>query len=333
MPTVTKPYQDFVNNIDVVDATKINAQANTLYTAVNGGLDGANVPSLGDMTTVPTTAKKAADAIAEIWNYPFASVMRQALINPGFSVNQRGVSGTVTLAAGAYGHDRWKAGAGGCTYTFVTANNVTTITITAGSLVQVIEGNNLYNGTYTLSWNGTAQGKIGAGAFGATGVTGTASGGTNIAIEFNVGTLNNVQFNFGSIKLPFQPRSVAEELSLCQRYYEKSYNVADTPGTITSAGSILFQTRTAINASTAGTLYCGKIQFKVKKRAVPAVSLFSLNGTINSVRVQNATNRTGAVPTAVGEDGFTTISIDASSATPIALDNVIDFQYTADCEL
>jgi len=77
--------------------------------------------------------------------------VKNAIINGNFQINQRGVSGTVTLAAGAYGHDRFKAGASGCTYTFATSNNVTTLTISAGSLIQVVEGLNLYTDTYTLS--------------------------------------------------------------------------------------------------------------------------------------------------------------------------------------
>lgn len=43
MAIVTKPYTDFVNNVDVADAAKVNAQINTLYTLVNGNLDGSNV--------------------------------------------------------------------------------------------------------------------------------------------------------------------------------------------------------------------------------------------------------------------------------------------------
>jgi hypothetical protein len=85
---------------------------------------------------------------------------KNVIIDGNFNVNQRGVSGTVTLAAGAYGHDRWKGGASGCTYTFATVENVTTLTISAGSLIQVVEGLNLQSGIYTLSFSGTAQGKI-----------------------------------------------------------------------------------------------------------------------------------------------------------------------------
>lgn len=143
---------------------------------------------------------------------------KNVIINGNFGINQRGVSGTVTLAAGAYGHDRWKAGASGCTYTFATTNNVTTLTISAGSLIQVIEGLNLYSGTYTLSWTGTAQGKIGAGSYAGSGVTGAAVGGTNLNIEFNTGTVSLVQFEQGSVATPFERRPYGTELQLAQRY-------------------------------------------------------------------------------------------------------------------
>jgi hypothetical protein len=168
--------------------------------------------------------------------------VKNAIINGNFGINQRGVSGTVTLAAGAYGHDRWKAGASGCTYTFATSNNITTLTISAGSLIQVIEGNNLFTGTYTLSWTGTAQGKIGAGSFAASGVTGSVTGGSNLNIEFNTGTLSLVQFEQGSVATPFERRPYGAELALCQRYFF-SVNAIGTSGTTVSTTKAIFTIR------------------------------------------------------------------------------------------
>lgn len=145
--------------------------------------------------------------------------VRNKILNSNFEVNQRAVSGTVVLAAGAYGHDRWKAGAGGCTYTFSTTNNITTVSISAGTLLQIIEGINLYSGAMKLSWAGTAQGRVDAGGYGASGVAGTAVGGTNQTIEFNAGTLSQVQYEPGTIVTSFEhPIPLNLVIAACQRY-------------------------------------------------------------------------------------------------------------------
>ena len=197
--------------------------------------------------------------------------VKNAIINGNFSVNQRAVSGTVNLAAGVYGHDRWKAGASGCTYTFATVNNVTTLTITAGSLIQVIEGNNLFDGTYTLSWTGTAQGKIGAGSYAGTGVTGAVVGGTDLNIEFNTGTLSLVQFEPGAVATPFERRPYGTELALCQRYFEKTFTSSTAPASNAGvAGSITTSTVSTLpNTNTANWA------FKSEKRTSPTVATFN----------------------------------------------------------
>lgn len=140
--------------------------------------------------------------------------------NGGFAVNQRSyVSGTA-LAAGAYGHDRWKAGAGGATYTFAApAGPSNSITITVGTLQQVIEGASLAGGTYTLSWTGTVQGRIGAGSYAASPVSGSVTAGTNTTIEFNTGTLSRVKFELGSVATPWVALSPQQQLAVCQRFY------------------------------------------------------------------------------------------------------------------
>jgi hypothetical protein len=217
-----------------VSATAADVQTSVKITG--GTIDGASVgsttPAAGAFTTLALggTAVTATAAELNILDGVTATAAqinraaelsaRNAIINGNFGINQRGVSGTVTLAAGAYGHDRWKAGASGCTYTFATSGNVTTLTISAGSLIQVIEGINLFDGTYVLSWTGTAQGKIGAGSFGNSGITGSVTGGTNLNIEFGTGTVSLVQFEQGTIATPFEHRSFGQELALCQRYFE-----------------------------------------------------------------------------------------------------------------
>lgn len=208
--------------------------------------------------------------------YAPITVPRNRIINGNFAVNQRGVSGTVTLAAGAYGHDGWKAGASGCTYTFSTAANVTTLSISAGSLQQIIKGNNLETGTYVLSWTGTAQGKIGAGAFSASGVSGSVTGGSDLTVEFNTGTLSKVQLETGSTATPFAFEDKPIEVYRCQRRYERL--VVDYIGY--QVGGQLFGTTAKL----------------VEKDAAPTISQYS---------AFTGTNCTFSSAGAVDERGFT----------------------------
>jgi len=198
--------------------------------------------------------------------------LRNRIINGNFWINHRNVSGTVTLAAGAYGHDRWKAGAGGCTYTFSTTLNITTITISAGTLMQVIEGANLQSGAHILSWAGTAQGRVDTGAYGVTGVAGTAVGGTNQTIEFNTGTLGLVMYERGSVATSFENR-YALELALCRRFtrpvprnvgqsiaaYESIhyFETSDMRAAVSINNTSGWTTLTAAGGSTAATLALG----------------------------------------------------------------------------
>lgn len=158
---------------------------------------------------------------------------RNKIINGAFAINQRAyVSGTATTA-GQYTLDRWKvSGTGGIT--FSTVNNKTTVTIPTGqTLQQVIEGLNLATGTYVLSWEGTAQGRIAGGSYGASGtVTASITGGTNTTIEFNTGTVANVQLEAGSVATPFEHRPYGAELALCQMYYQEVRTLLSTSANI-----------------------------------------------------------------------------------------------------
>ena len=153
------------------------------------------------------------------------SKFRNRLINAGFTINQRVYVSNTALSAGTYAHDRWKAGASGGTYTFTqgSAGVPITITITAGSLQQVIEGCNMPDGgTFTLSWVGTAQGRVNGGSYGSSPITVTGlTAGSNCTLEFNTGTLSIPQIEVGSSATGFEYRQYGQEFALCQRYFQK----------------------------------------------------------------------------------------------------------------
>jgi len=208
-----------------------------------------------------------------------APAQKNKIINGNFAINQRGVSGTVSLSAGAYGHDRFKAGSSGCTYTFATSANVTTITITAGSLQQVIEGVNLQSGTHVLSWTGTAQAKIDSGSYADTGVTATLTGGTNATVEFGTGTVTKAQLEAGTTATPFENLQFTNQLQLCQRYYYKSY--AQNSGTVplTSSGWIGSRHGIAYATNNIGM----DVRYPVIMRASPTVTIYHQDGTTPNV--------------------------------------------------
>lgn len=144
---------------------------------------------------------------------------KNLLINGNPIINQREVSGTVVLSSGDYGHDRWKAGTGGCTYTFSESQNVVTIDISAGTLMQEIEGKNIQTGTHIFHWQGTATGRINSASYTVSPQTGNLTGGTNAIVEFNTGTFSFAKLELGEIATPFVPKTEAEEKIDCQRYY------------------------------------------------------------------------------------------------------------------
>lgn len=216
--------------------------------------------------------------------------LRNKIINGNFGINQRSyVSGAATTA-GQYTLDRWKVtGTGGVT--FSTTANKTTVTIPSGqTLQQVIEGLNLESGTYVLSWEGTAQGRIDGGSYGVSGaVTASLTGGTNATIEFNTGTVALVMLEKGSVATPFEHRPYGMELALCQRYYYRAI-----PGLAGYYG-------VGYATSSSGTRV--KVSFPVPMRIAP--SALEQNGTASNYGVGYAGtgNICSGVPTLASSGG------------------------------
>lgn len=80
-----------------------------------------------------------------------------------------------------------------------------------------------------------------------------------------------VQLNAGDVALPFEPKSFADELRACQRYYEKSYGYSTKPGTSGAYGDM-----DSFIASNLGyTNNTKAAQFTVEKRAIPSLGFYS----------------------------------------------------------
>jgi len=87
-------------------------------------------------------------------------------------------------------------------------------------------------------------------------------------------------------RLPYLARSFDEELRLCQRYYEKSYNYTGTVGAASASDSLSFCPATSIvNNSVYFTFF-----FSVRKRGQPTVNVYSYTGAANQLSSASGTD-------------------------------------------
>ena len=153
------------------------------------------------------------------------------IINPTFSVNQRGFAGT---AIGGMGYDRWQVTTTQCSV--VDANGFVTLTGSAAvpATHQRVEDFG-YAEQVTVSWEGTAKLNLfveNGDAWDTGGLTSPhtfnlIAGLSSITdvktlVGFYDGTLKNVKLEIGSTQTPFEYPEFGEELAKCLRYYTAS---------------------------------------------------------------------------------------------------------------
>jgi hypothetical protein len=106
-----------------------------------------------------------------------------------------------------------------------------------------------------------------------------------------------VQFVRGAVVVPFMPRPFDDEIRLCQRYYEKSYDLTTTIGTNTDTG-------TKGGLAYASNAIGSPFLWATKKRAAPTVTLYSKTGTSGKWTVPGGSDTAAASASSPGESGF-----------------------------
>ena len=79
-----------------------------------------------------------------------------------------------------------------------------------------------------------------------------------------------VQLEAGSVATPFEQRSIQHELELCQRYFERSYNIETPTGTVEENQAAWGNVNSADT-----TLLCVNVDFKSIKRTTPSVTAYN----------------------------------------------------------
>jgi hypothetical protein len=271
----------------------------------------AGIVQLTDSTSsTSTTTAATPNAVKTAWDLADAAVpkaagplagMRNLLINGNPIINQRGyVSGTATSGANQYTLDRWRVVTSGQSITFTDSANVRTVTAPAGGIEQVIEGLNILSGTYVLNWTGTATATVN-GTSVAKGGTVTLTGGTNCTVRFSGGTFSLPQLEPGTVATPFERRSYGQELSLCQRYFCKTFDQSVQPaqntgnfnGALTNlSGSSAFTGNATVNW-----------RYPIQMRATPSIFLYTpgTNTSFTGCFTDSGGSYVFAIATDIGE--------------------------------
>jgi len=195
------------------------------------------------------------------------------LTNSNFMVNQRAAVSSAALADGAYFLDRWKnvSGFGTSLVAFSDSGGVRSVTLGSSGNVrtirQVVEQASIRAATHTLSWTGTALGRVyTAGAtvpsLAASPITVPLDGTANVNVELagEGQTVSDIKLERGAVATPYVPNRYDDELYACRRYY---YNpLVD----ITNANAIL--ALGYADASTAGRV---PIPLTVPMRTTPTL--------------------------------------------------------------
>ena len=135
--------------------------------------------------------------------------------------------------------------------------------------------------------------------------------------------LTGCQLELGDVATAYEHLGIGEELERCQRYYEKSYNLATRPGDVDNDGSVMFLSNR--NNGTAHTM----LRFQVRKRANPTVTAYDpTQANTTGMRDLDANQTYNYTMNRMGEMGCT-----AYPTGSLALGQFIQFHYTAESEL
>ena len=214
------------------------------------------------------------------------------------------------------------------TYTVSSANTWTQISVTIAGDTSGSWGTT--NGIslqicFSLGTGTTYSGTAGAWASTLyTSATGAVSVvGTNGATFYITG----VQLEAGTTASPFEYRQFGTELVLCQRYYEKNYDLNTAIGTASPSTSSY--SRLALSPRYGSTSY-GSIPYKVLKRTQPSVSFWSSGGAASLWDAYAVTNASTTLTPSYNDGGQYNLNISVGSSTSYDL---IQGYWAASAEL
>ena len=160
-----------------------------------------------------------------------------------------------------------------------------------------------------------------AGSWGTGNVVGSSNQTNIMATNGATFYITGVQLEKGSTATSFDYRPYGTELALCQRYYEKSYNMASIAGASTNTGKGSFV------CATGNTFWRWTQNYRVSKRANSTFTIYSTTGASGNVRLNNASDL--AVTTEDAGENATAIFVSRNAT----VGDFFWWQWTASAEL
>jgi len=145
--------------------------------------------------------------------------------------------------------------------------------------------------------------------------------------------ISQVQLESGSVATPFQQMRLQDEIARCERYYEKSYELATVPGTATSRGRI--NENDWVISPTAHI----STTFRTRKMATPTVTIYNptdgVKGSYNMTHMESGSDANHFVTsTYASETNIYSITRDTSLSTlNSGYKNKIAFHYVSESPL
>jgi hypothetical protein len=153
---------------------------------------------------------------------------------------------------------------------------------------------------------------------------------------FTSGTLDitGVQLEKGSTATSFDYRPYGTELALCQRYYEKSYDVDTALGAITNAGTRQASNAVAFSNGVTTRNFILNGTYAVAKRAAPnTITLYDPSRLNASGKISGYSSAAQYTVSSIAGSGTTCLGTYIVTATSPSSSEMSFFQFTADAEL
>jgi hypothetical protein len=149
----------------------------------------------------------------------------------------------------------------------------------------------------------------------------------SVSNNFQLADICLVEDNEGQTRVPdfmYAGRDYFEELQLCQRYYEKSYDLNTAPQSVTAEREMILCTATSTN------LYNASRPYANRKRTVPNVTYYNFaTGNVDTVGTSGGVN---VSIVGIAESGIYNRGNPVSNIN-FATGNAYYYHWTADAEL